>query len=817
VTPAQHARLMDLFDQACELPRDEAARFVAGLTGDDVPLKAELQAMLDADRTGQVFFDQTRGGAVALAKDLLESALEGVPRRPDGEVPMPARVGEYELLERLGAGGMGSVYKARQKDPDRVVALKMLHPWLVSPASLERFRFEAQALASLQHPSIPPVFTVGQHEGVVYFAMELVSGPSLSGWAKARSPSLDERVTMLCRICEAVHHAHLRGFVHRDLKPDNVRVTDDGTPQVLDFGISAGLGQHQAEVAGTPAYMSPEQLDPLAPVDVRTDVFALGVIAFELFAGRLPVVPPKSGLATLLALKREPAPRLASVVAGLGGELDAIVARALEVEPARRYASAAELGADLRRFHEHRPVHAYDGGPLYRAGRFVRRNRLLVGAAAAVTAALILGVGVSLSEYLKAEAARARAATDAERAKASLEFLTSVLQEADADNAGGRGATIGQAIDRAAKNLESHPLDPHVEAVLRASMANTYVGLGEWRAADAQAHLALEAYEKNHLADDEDLGEVLRVVTEVREESGDVKGAAAAGERCLALEERLHGPGVHPHLSYSLHSGAIALREAERFPESVAWHERAVDMERALAVVSGATNDLCDTIDQYALTLTTLGRFEEAERLFRESLAMNVKQFGPDHQTPAIEYHHLAWMEFERGAFAEAQPWFEKSLAVRLAKLGPDHMRVGMLRYLETRLALARGDLAAAEVAMTDCERICQKSYGGQFGRYARLENGRVLLLAAQGKGAEALALADKAYGFLSEKFGPRHYVAQESRGNRAVALLALGRRDEAIAEWKDIIATLTPVVGPKARITREAIERLALAEAKTP
>jgi eukaryotic-like serine/threonine-protein kinase len=810
VTSQQHARLMALFDEACELPRPALPAFLDALGPGDAPLRAELEGMLAVDQRSVIFFDQTRAGAQVLARDLAQTGPLPPGLDPTGQEPLPSQVGEYEILERLGAGGMGSVYRARQRSPDRVVALKMLHPWLVSTAALERFRFEAQALASLRHPSIPPVYAVGQQDGAVYFAMELVNGPTLSTWARERAPSTRARVELLARICEAVHHAHLRGLVHRDLKPDNLRLAEDGTPLVLDFGIAAGLGQRNAEVSGTPAYMSPEQLEPGATVDVRTDVYALGVIAFELLGGRLPLEPPpRSGLASLRALKQAPPPPLRSVAPDIDPELGFIVARALEPQVERRYASAAELGDELMRHLEHRPVRAYPGGRLYRLRRFVRRNQLGVAAALAVVLALVVGAGVALAQYLAAERARRVAATEAERARSSLDFLTTVLQEADQDNAGGRGATIGQALDKAALRLRREGLDPHVESSLRAALANTYVGLGEWAAAEEQARLALSAYEANHLDDDEQLGEVLRVVAEVREESGDIAGAVAAGSRGLELEERLHGAGPNPHLSYALHVAAIALREGARLEDAARLHRRAVAMERTLSALSHETNDLADALDQYGLTLVTWGHYDEAEAAHREALALNLAHFGPEHTNVAIGYHHLAYLESERGHPEAARRLLEQALAIRLKTLGPDNMRVGMQRNLEARVELAEGHVEAAERAITECLRVAKRAFGDQFGRYARLEGTKVLVLLAEGKAAEALALSERILAFDAGRFGPRHYVTAEARSNRALALLRVGRRQEAVSELEQVVPALEAVLGPLPRVSREARQRL--------
>jgi tetratricopeptide (TPR) repeat protein len=561
--------------------------------------------------------------------------------------------------------------------------------------------------------------------------------------------------------------------------------------------------------------MSPEQVEPSAVVDVRTDVFSLGVIAFELLGGQVPVVPPKSGLATLQALKKAPAPRLRTVAPTVAPELDAIVARALEVNPERRYGSVAELGDDLRRFLAHEPVRAFAGGQLYRLGRFVRRNRLATGAALAVVLSLSAGVGVSVTQYLQAERARKVAATEAERATSSLEFLTGVLQEADADNAGGRGATIGQALDGAVARLSKGELDPHVEATLRASLANTYVGLGEWAHATEQATLALAAYQTHHLDDDEQLGEVLRVVSEVRIDSADPMGAVEAGDQALALEQKLHGTGAHPHVSESFHVAATAQRENGEYARAVATHQQAIAMERVLLLATHQTQDLADSLDQYGLTLGTMGRFDEARAAHDEALALNIAAYGPDHQTPAIGYHHHGWLEVQAGNDEVARGWLDKALTVRLKTLGPDHMRIGMQRNAEALVELDEGHVEKAAWAIDECLRIAQKAYGENLGRTARLMGTKVQVLVAQGATDEALSLSERLVTYLEGRFGPGHALVAEAHSNHALVLLALGRREAARTELEAAEAVLDHLFPDgQARPKREVKRRLAKARA---
>ena len=805
-TPTRHARLMELFDEACELPRPDVKVWLANLTGFDEGLREELAAMLDVDGRSEVF--NTRGGAAVLARDLFDTALQKAPRLPNSPRAEPTQLGEFEVLEKLGAGGMGSVYRARQKAPDRVVALKTLHPWLVSPAALERFRFEAQALASLTHPGIPPVYAVGQHEGLVYFAMELVEGPSLLDFVRQRQLDPRARVALLAQVAEAVHHAHLRGFVHRDLKPDNVRVTAEGTPRVLDFGIAAGLGSRRAEVAGTPAYMSPEQLDPHAAVDVRTDVYALGVMLFEVLTGEVPLAPHSARRGTLAELKQQPAPRLSALQPRLGRELDAIVARALEVRVERRYGSASELADELRRWLAHEPVQAVGGGRLYRAGRFVRRNRALSAALSSLALALLLGAGVSTAFFLDARAQAQKAELEASRAKASAEFLASVFSEADGDNAGGRGATIGVAIDHAVEKLEQQGVDPHVEAFLRASLANTYVGLGEWQHAKAQALAAAQAYVTGALPDDEQLGEVLRVVSEVQVETGAMRAGVEAAERALALEERFH-PGVpHDHTAYSLHVAAIARRFDNDLAGALAFHQRAVAMERALLAATGHSY-LADALEQECLTLVTFGRYDAARALVEESLAMNEKTFGREHQVTAISLAHLGWLELNAGHLDVARKVFAEVNATRAKLLGPAHMRraQGLHNAAQVELLAGRPDDAAP--LLDEALTVAGKAFGEETGRYAWLEVLRGELLRQQGKPAEAVAVLERDLRLIEADYGVERDAMVQGLVMLGRAQADLGLADEARATKQRALEISARIYGSERPLLRRLAEAL--------
>jgi WD40 repeat protein len=396
-------RLSALFDQAADLPPLQQQALLEAACADDPELRAEVERMLAND---------ARLGA-ADASGFLKSPLirsPAVPRAdamsspPADAPPLPSHFGRYRLIRLLGAGGMGDVYEAEQDNPRRTVALKVIRPGLTSPSLLKRFRHESQILGRLHHPSIAQVYEAGlADDGRPFFAMELIRGLPLGEYAEVHAQALPARVELLARVCDAVQHAHDQGVIHRDLKPANILVEETGQLKVLDFGVARAIDAdlltgggltETGQLLGTPNYMSPEQVmaDP-GSVGHRADVYALGVILFELAAHCLPYRLETRPLAEAarLIVEVDP-PRLGSIRPELRGDVETIVAKALEKDPARRYPSAAELAADLRRWLAHEPIRARPSSAVYQLRKFARRNRGLVGGVLATVVALVVGL-----------------------------------------------------------------------------------------------------------------------------------------------------------------------------------------------------------------------------------------------------------------------------------------------------------------------------------------------------------------------------------------------------------------------------------------
>ena len=371
----RHARVSQLFDHVVGLPVNECEAFLRVACGDDSDLIEEVKALLDAEADPRAplvhDFDDVQAGSVM---HVVTRGYAPAPARAESKAPfggLPESFGSYRVLGLLGEGGMGIVYRAEQKNPKREVALKVMRPGRLSDELLRRFEYEAAILGRLQHSGIAQIYEAGTHETqhgpFPFFAMELVEGQPLTSYAADNRLETNERIRLLVEIARAVDHAHCKGVIHRDLKPGNVLVTPSGQPKILDFGVArvtnsdsrASSFTSAGQMLGTPIYMSPEQVRDARNLDARSDVYALGVIAFELLTGRLPYeVRGKSLFEVGQCIQEQPAPRLGSVRPDLRGDLELVIAKSLEKDRELRYRSAAELAADLERVLASRPVEA---------------------------------------------------------------------------------------------------------------------------------------------------------------------------------------------------------------------------------------------------------------------------------------------------------------------------------------------------------------------------------------------------------------------------------------------------------------------------
>ena len=520
--------------------------------GGDESLLRDVQSLLDEPQSAARFLESD-------ALDIAAKALAESDTLPEESVQvaheLPSVIGRYKVIRLLGEGGMATVYEAEQDQPRRVVALKVIKFGLANSDAVWRFQHECQALGRLQHPGIAQIYEARTAETSFgpqpYLAMELIRGLTLDRYAKTTRINLRQKLALLVRVCEAVQHAHQRGLIHRDLKPSNIVVDETGQPKVLDFGV-ARLADEDApstgrteygRVVGTLSYMSPEQVlgDPLE-VDTRSDVYSLGVILYELLAGRMPYEVSRRRVAESARVirEKEPAP-LRLINRDCRGDIEIIVAKALEKDKTRRYSSAAEMASDIQRYLSEEPITARAPSASYQVLKFARRHRGLVAGTAAVFVALLAGVAASTFQAIRANRAgqaalverdravqaellatrernrsaaaeaqavreRNRAVVEKQRAdqeaatsKAISTFLQNdLLAQAGASTQAGTRAKpdphleVRTALDRAAARISGKfDQQPLVEASLRQTIGFTYQDLGLFGEAELQQQRAL--------------------------------------------------------------------------------------------------------------------------------------------------------------------------------------------------------------------------------------------------------------------------------------------------------------------------------------
>jgi len=741
------AELDRLLEAALELPESERGAFLAARCAEPA-MRAEIERLL----AGLGAADTLLPPAGALAGPLGDAFAREL-SAPAPDAPAPGRrIDDYELVQLLGHGGMGEVWEAEQLAPvRRRVALKLIRSGHDSERLLARFASERQALALMNHPAIARVFDGGATaSGRPYFVMELVAGEPITEFCDRRRLPVQARLGLFLEVCEGVQHAHHRGVVHRDLKPSNVLVADvDGRPaaKIIDFGIARALADpltgesfltEYGEFVGTPEYMSPEQAggDP-ADVDSRADVYALGVLLYELLAGVRPFDSRTlrgAGLVELLRVVREvepkrPSERLealepadreraaaaraesaAGLVRRLRGDLDWIVARALEKERERRYGSPQELAADLRRHLADEPVVAGPPSTGYRLRKLVRRHRGAVAAGALVAAALVAGAGVSLWQAVRATRAERVARAEAETARQVSDFLIGLFERSDPGVAQGSDPTAREILargrDKLASELAGQPL-------IRARLEAT-------------------------------IGGILRKL-------GHYEEARPLVESALALRERELPPGHADR--------ARALLGLARLEAEVAHHERAEELFRLaladLVAALGAEHpESLDAAVELAQVVMNRGRYEEAERLYRESALALEQVVGPEDLLVGHAWSGDGNALFRLGRLAEAEAAHRRALAIYERRLGPDHPSVALVLGNLTGTLAPLGKYAEAKEAGHRALAIHEKVYGPEHRFVATALTNLATVYGGNGELEEAERLLLRGLGIRRRVFG---------------------------------------------------------------
>jgi tetratricopeptide (TPR) repeat protein/predicted Ser/Thr protein kinase len=746
----------------------------------------------------------------------------------------PPSIPGCEGLVEIRRGGQGVVYAGVQKATRRKVAVKVLLEGALGPSPTARRRFEreVEVVASLRHPAIVQVYDSGLTEdGRPYLVMEFAEGRPLDEHVRELHP-LDRRsaravIELLARVAEGVAHAHARGVIHRDLKPSNIRVDAQGAPRVLDFGLAkivsdagrpAGVAAERVSATGvfigSVAWASPEQAAGRTDdVDVRTDVYALGVLLYSSLTGVLPSAGEGGLRGTLDRIMHTPPVRPSKLQPWMGHELESVVMRCLAKEPQRRYQSAADLAADLRRLLAGEPVLARADSAWYTLSAAVRRHR---GLALGLLSVFLLVTGSALAlSWLYARAVRgeqvaAEQRDQARRAADELaainDFLGRMLGAVD-PGADGRDVRVAELLDTAADNLlRRSALPDSTRAALMVRLGTSYIELG---LLDEAEPLLLEARRLRHADPGPVLDQLIsadNALAYLRRRQGRPDDSERHALDALDRAEQSLEPG-HPVRTEVLHALGLLRMEQGRYDEAERWLRRALE-ESGLS----ASADPATIVNSLALSLRLQRRLADAESIYREQLEAETQRHGPETPYAALLMNNLGSLLHERTRFDEAEALYRRALDLRERHYGPDGVET---LVTASNLAKFLTDLRRFDEAEPLHRRVyqgLQRRRGPEHPVTLSAANNYASFLQDIGRLDEAEAIFRATLEARRRVLGPEHPHSLISANNLASILTATARHDEAVPLAEEVYRTRARLLGERSRDTLISMNSLGLA-----
>ena len=733
----RHDRISTIFTAACKLPSEDRGAYLERAAGDDSSLRDEVEALLKLDDDSEGLLQTPALGAGFCVDD---ARLTGA---DDGASLVGQTVGQYHLTRLIAAGGMGMVYEAEREAPEGQAAIKILRHSLVSQKTRRRFEYESQILARLQHPAIARIYGAGTLDGdgdLPYFAMEYIADARhITKYAEEEQLGLKERLDLFGKVCDGVQFAHQKGVIHRDLKPSNILINGSGEPKIIDFGVAKATNADVAvttlrtslgQLIGTLQYMSPEQCaaDP-HDIDFRCDVYALGVVLYELLCGKGPYDVTQAAMHQALRIIQEQAPIKPSTHRrALQGDLETIALKALEKDRERRYQSVGEFTRDIRHYLCGEPIEAKRGLPVYILGRLLRKHKAATAVAASFFLLIVAALVITLVAWR--ETADQTRLANAERAQALAvtNLIERMLGAADPNISLSPSYEVRQMLDDFHASFGDELKDqPEVEASVRSVMGNAYRQLGEYDKAEEQLVAALSIrrgvfgdqhdlvmesradyavllrdldklaqskeqmetvleYDRRvHGESSAEVADDLRQLGSIHLLAGDHEEALATLTRALTLSRAIHGD-MHMDVAECLHHlGGVYLESSDgggiksRYDQAMESLEEAVRIERGSP--EGSKARLSDYLSSLGRALRWGGQFERAELVYREAIDISQTVFAPGHPTRAVVLNNLATLYWSQGRHEEAVPLYEETLDIFLETMGADHSYTATTKF----------------------------------------------------------------------------------------------------------------------------------------
>jgi serine/threonine protein kinase len=737
-------------------------------------------------------------------------------------------IGPYQLVKLLGEGGMGQVWLAEQTEPvRRKVALKLIKGGRYDQSVIQRFESERQSLAIMDHPAIAKVFDAGTTpDGQPFFVMEFVPGSPITQYCDDKRLNTRQRLELFIKVCDGVQHAHQKAIIHRDLKPGNIMVTEvDGkaAPHIIDFGIAKATEKKPdtetmvtqvGMLVGTPGYMAPEQTDANAQdIDTRADVYALGVILYEMLTGSLPFDlklwqkqplhevlrqireddPPRPSARVFTEAKtavenaelRQSEPR--QLTSLLKGDLDWITMKALEKDRARRYDSPTAIAADITRYLTDEPVLASPPSVAYRTNKFIKRHR--VGVLAAVTVLLMLiALAVSMTvQAVRIARERDRANREATAAKNVSDFLTGLFNVSDPSEARGNSITAREILDQGANQIESKlSSQPQVQAQLLMTIGNVYETLGLYPQAQKLLERSVALRRQVLGAENPDTLRAMNQVAHILRVQGRTADAEKLLRGVLETERRVMGPENADTLLCMVEL-ANTLHDEGRLPESEKLRRETLEVQRR--VLGPQHPDTLRSMNNLGATLGEEGHLPEAEKLLQETLDIRRKVQGADHpETLRTAYDLAAYLSYDN-RLDEAEKLQRETLELRRRVLGDGHPDTLTTMDSLASILQAQKRYPEAEKLRREVLEVQRGVLGPEHPSTLFTMSELANTLSVQGRYKEADELLRQTIEIQSRVMGPNHPDTAGTKYNLACNAALAGHAGEALSLLKDAVA----------------------------
>lgn len=687
-------KVRELFDEASKLSSDERELYLNQKCANDLELKKEILSLFDS---------------LGSTKDFLEEPLTIVEQNKSSftDPYIGKQIGNYLIEGEAGIGGMGLVYSGKRNDKEfeHKVAIKILKHGITSEYLLKRFQIERQTLANLQHKNIARLLDGGRTtDGLPFLVMEFIDGTPITEFCNKEKLSIQARLKIFRKVCEAVQYAHQNLVIHRDLKPGNILVTKDGAPKLLDFGIVKLIDEDLVDATEgltrtgvwhlTPEYASPEQIKG-EKITTASDVYSLGVLLYQILTGLQPYKITNSSPAAISKIITEekiqkPSEKVKDksethtesklflndkISNQLKGDLDNIVSKAMHKDPARRYVSVEQFSDDIRRHLSGLPVIAQKDTAGYRLSKFIQRHKVGFVSSIGFIVFLIASMIAILWQANVAASERDNAKIEAQKVETVNKFLQDMLSSVDPTEIG-RDVKVYDVLKKASDDVENDFTNhPEIEAAVRKTIGKTLTNLGEFDEAEPHLIESLELNNKVYGNKSYQSAESMHELALYYHWIGEFNLADSLYAKSILIF-RQNEDSPPRALASTLNDFGILKQDQASYKESLKLLKESYNI--FLKYNGEKDRDVASTLNNLALTLESLNDIDGAEKYYQKSLEVYLELYGPNRPEISTLYNNLAYIYIDKEDLNKAEEYFRKSLELKIKTLGNNHSLVGL-------------------------------------------------------------------------------------------------------------------------------------------